>query len=129
MQRAQRVSAFGVSPALQFNSQLTRHRRPENLRRVYARYPIIRASWGSSMLRIVSVFVIALPLAGCGSLIEAIEGPAHAVVDRLPHWAGGPPPDLPPKPTDPRYAAYIAQLEGKATPVAAAAESSLSPLH
>jgi hypothetical protein len=81
------------------------------------------------MLRIFSVFAIVLPLAGCGSLIDAIEGPAHAVVDRLPHWAGGPPPDLPPKPTDPRYADYVAQIEGKAGPVAAAPESALSPLH
>lgn len=81
------------------------------------------------MLRIFLAFVIALPLAGCGSLIEAIEGPAHAIVDHLPHWAGGPPPDMPPKPTDPRYAAYAAQLEGKAPPVAAAEERSLSPLH
>jgi hypothetical protein len=81
------------------------------------------------MLRIFSVLVITLPLAGCGSLIEFIEGPAHAVIDRLPPWAGGPPPGLPPKPTDPRYPAYVAQVEGKVTPVAAAAESSLSPLH
>jgi len=81
------------------------------------------------MLRFFILFAVALPLAGCGSFIEAIEGPAHAIVDRLPPWAGGPPPGLPPKPTDPGYAAYVAQVDGKATPVAAAPESALSPLH
>ena len=70
-------------------------------------------------------------LAGCSSsdmLMEAMKGPAHAIVDHLPEWAGGPPKGLPPRPTDPAYAAYVQKLDGRdaSAPVA---DRTMDPLH
>jgi len=45
-----------------------------------------------------------------------MQTPAHAIIDKLPEWAGGPPKDLPPRPGEPGYAAYELQVEGKAAP-------------
>jgi hypothetical protein len=47
-------------------------------------------------------------LAGCGSISEVIS-------DSWPHWAGGLPPDTPPRPNDPRYDDYIKSIKGLAT--------------
>ena len=58
-----------------------------------------------------------------------MEASMHGVADKLPEWAGGPMKGLPPRPTDPRYAAYKEQIEGKSTSVPVAEQASLSPLH
>ena len=80
---------------------------------------------------VVSLCVVAL-LGGCSAsdkLFDEIHDPIHAVVDKLPEWAGGPPASLPPKPTDPRYAAYRDKIEGKNVDIPTTAQGSLSPLH
>ena len=80
---------------------------------------------------LVSLGVIAL-LGGCSAsdkLFDEMHDPIHAVVDKLPEWAGGPPANLPPKPTDPRYAAYREKLEGKNVETPTAEQGALSPLH
>jgi hypothetical protein len=81
----------------------------------------------------IGLFSIALLLGGCSAsdkLFDAMQAPAHAIIDKLPEWAGGPPKTLPPRPGDPGYAAYELQVEGKAAPAptsqAAAASSSQS---
>ena len=87
---------------------------------------------GDAMFRvIVSLCVVAL-LSGCSAsdkLEGLMEASMHGVADKLPEWAGGPKKDLPPRPTDPRYAAYKDQIEGKNASVPIAEQASLSPLH
>lgn len=46
----------------------------------------------------------ALFLSGCGAINSSLSG---TVADSIPHWAGGLPPGVPPRPTDPKYAAYL----------------------
>jgi hypothetical protein len=53
----------------------------------------------------------ALLLSGCGAINSSLSG---TVADSIPHWAGGLPPDVPPRPSDPKYADYLAKLQGKA---------------
>jgi len=53
----------------------------------------------------------ALLLSGCGAINSSLSG---IVADSIPHWAGGLPPDVPPRPSDPKYADYLAKLQGKA---------------
>jgi hypothetical protein len=72
-------------------------------------------------------------LGGCAAsdkMFESMAGLTHPIVDKLPEWAGGPPQGLPPKPTDPRYAAYKHQIETGETPAASVpAAEPLAPLH
>lgn len=69
------------------------------------------------MIQITTILCLLALLSGCASYDEnfqAMEKEVHAVVDKMPAWASGkPPPDAPPKPSDPAYAAYKAKLEGK----------------
>jgi hypothetical protein len=60
---------------------------------------------------------------------DAIHDPIHAVVDKLPAWAGGRPAELPPAPTDPAYAAYKEKIEGRSVITPTADQTALSPLH
>ena len=53
----------------------------------------------------------ALLLSGCGAINSSLSG---TVADSIPHWAGGLPPDIPPRPSDPKYADYLAKLQAKA---------------
>lgn len=67
---------------------------------------------------------------GCAAsdkMEAAIEKSEHGVADKLPEWAGGPAKGLPPRPTDPGYAAYKRQLEGKAAPAPAPATEPAKP--
>ena len=57
------------------------------------------------MGRIVLIVAVAIALAGCGSISELIS-------DGWPRWAGGLPPDTPPRPDDPRYDDYIKRIKG-----------------
>jgi hypothetical protein len=65
---------------------------------------------------IACLLSLALMLGGCAASdkMEAqMEKAEHGVVDKLPEWAGGPGKGLPPRPTDPGYAAYEREVEGK----------------
>ena len=68
---------------------------------------------------VIGLFSAALLLGGCSAsdkLFELMQAPSRAIIDKLPEWAGGPPKNLPPRPSDPGYAAYELQVEGKAAP-------------
>jgi hypothetical protein len=62
----------------------------------------------SSISMIVSA---ALLLSGCGAINSSLS---TTMADNIPHWAGGLPPDMPPRPSDPKYDDYLAKLQGKA---------------
>ena len=84
------------------------------------------------MVRVVGVLCLALLLGGCSSsdkLFDAMQSQVHGFADKLPEWAGGPPTGLPPRPTDPRYAAYRDQIEGKGASVPTAEQATMNPLH
>ena len=84
------------------------------------------------MFRVAVVLCALALLGGCSAsdkLFDALHDPTHAIVDRLPEWAGGPPVGLPPAPTDPRYAAYKEKLEGRDASVPSAEQAALNPLH
>lgn len=49
-------------------------------------------------------------LAGCGSINEKL---AAGVGDTLPQWAGGLPPDVPPRRGTPQYDEYLKERERK----------------
>jgi len=72
-------------------------------------------------------------LGGCSAsdkMFDSMVGMSHPIVDKLPEWAGGPPQGLPPKPTDPRYAAYKKQIEEGGVPaVSVPRAEQLAPLH
>jgi hypothetical protein len=87
------------------------------------------------MFRLTSVFgilCVASLLGGCSSsdkLFDSMQTQVHGFADKLPEWAGGPPTGLPPRPTDPRYAAYRDQIEGKGASVPTAEQAEIGPLH
>ena len=87
------------------------------------------------MFRVVAILLLfsaALLLGGCSStdkMAKSMEASLHGVADKLPDWAGGPPKGLPPRPTDPGYAAYKLEVEGRATPVPATQHANLAPLY
>jgi hypothetical protein len=57
------------------------------------------------------IIAAALLLSGCGAINSSLSA---TMADNIPHWAGGLPPDAPPRPSDPKYADYLAKLQGKA---------------
>lgn len=57
------------------------------------------------------IIAAALLLAGCGAINSSLSA---TVADSIPHWAGGLPPDVPPRPSDPKYADYLVKPQGKA---------------
>jgi hypothetical protein len=59
---------------------------------------------------IALVIAAASALGGCGSMNTYLT----QSLGELPQWAGGLPPDAPPREGDPRYAAYIEEVRGKA---------------
>ena len=84
------------------------------------------------MFRAVIALCVAALLSGCSAsdkLFDAIQEPMHSIFSKLPDWAGGPPAALPPRPTDPGYAAYKEKLEGKKIETPAAEQDKISPLH
>jgi hypothetical protein len=60
---------------------------------------------------IAVIFVAAVGLGGCGTMNTWLS---DTLGDKVPQWAGGLPPDAPPREGDPRYAAYIEQVRSKA---------------
>jgi hypothetical protein len=61
----------------------------------------------------------ALLLSGCGAINSSLSG---TVANSIPHWAGGLPPDVPPRPSDPKYPDYLAKLQAKAVIAATRAD-------
>jgi hypothetical protein len=60
----------------------------------------------------ISMIIAAAPLlSGCGAINSSLSA---TVADSIPHWAGGLPLDVPPRPSDPKYAEYLTKLQGKA---------------
>jgi hypothetical protein len=77
--------------------------------------------------------LLACGLAGCGTINEKL---AAGMGDYIPQWAGGLPPDAPPRPGTAKYDEYMkererqrlipaAEREQQATPV----QSGLDPVH
>ena len=58
------------------------------------------------------VFAVALPcgLGGCGTINEKIT---PGIVDAIPQWAGGLPPDAPPRPGTAKYDEFMQERERK----------------
>jgi hypothetical protein len=57
------------------------------------------------------IIAAALLLSGCDAINSSLS---ESVTDSIPHWAGGLPPDVPPRATDPKYADYLKKLQAKA---------------
>ncbi len=51
------------------------------------------------------LMVACLPLASCASNSQSV----YNAIDMIPHWAGGEPPGIPPRPGTPEYQAYVAK--------------------
>jgi hypothetical protein len=89
-----------------------------------------------SLLRISTLVVLALVacgLSGCGTINANL---AAGVSDTLPHWAGGMPPDVPPRPGTAKYDEYMKERERKRLEPAQpkdeagnASSSSIDPIH
>jgi hypothetical protein len=62
---------------------------------------------GRMVLIVAVAILLGGMLAGCGSISELIS-------DSWPNWAGGLPPDTPPRPDDPRYDDYLKRIKGQA---------------
>ncbi|RED38014.1 hypothetical protein BJ123_10593 [Rhodopseudomonas thermotolerans] len=59
-------------------------------------------------VRIVGAVVMLGALTGCGSINSALT---TGMADYVPQWAGGLPPDAPPRPGTARYDAYMQEQE------------------
>ena len=84
------------------------------------------------MVRVIGILCVASLPCGCSSsdkLFDTMQAGVHGFADKLPEWAGGPPAGMPPRPTDPGYAAYRDQIEGKGASVPTAEQAAISPLH
>ena len=89
---------------------------------------------------ILAVALAGLALGGCSSINEKL---AAGVGDTLPQWAGGLPPDVPPRRGTPQYDEYVKERERKrlepaaanaaasasASPAASSAQQPLDPVH
>ena len=61
-----------------------------------------------SMMQLL-ILVVSTALAGCASGQGSAAGLAAGVADAVPHWMGGMPPDVPPRPGTPEYEAWQAE--------------------
>jgi len=89
-------------------------------------------STGSRLLTLFSLALLTCSLGGCGTINANL---AAGVSDTLPHWAGGLPPDAPPRPGSAKYDEFMRERERKrleAAPPkdeAGAASASLQAIH
>jgi len=82
---------------------------------------------------LLAVALLACGLGGCGTINEKI---ANGMGDYVPQWAGGLPPDVPPRRGTPQYEEYMKEQERKrlqpaanANAAASSPASSLDPVH
>jgi len=74
---------------------------------------------------IVAVGLPACALGGCGSINERL---AAGISDTLPHWAGGLPPDAPPRPGTAKYEEFMRERERqRLEPAASREQTAQSP--
>jgi hypothetical protein len=90
-------------------------------------------STGSRLLTLIDLALLACSLGGCGTINANL---AAGVSDTLPHWAGGLPPDVPPRPGSAKYEEFMRERERKRLEAAPPKEdadrtssSSLDPVH
>jgi hypothetical protein len=86
--------------------------------------------------RILALLLVSLVLSGCGAINEKLAAGAG---DFLPQWAGGMPPDVPPRRGTPQYDEYMKEQESKrlqapgsataGASIPATPATSLDPLH
>jgi hypothetical protein len=89
-------------------------------------------STGSRLLTLVGLALMTCCLGGCGTINANL---AAGISDTLPHWAGGMPADVPPRPGTAKYDEFMRERERKrleAPPPkddAGAASASLEAIH
>jgi hypothetical protein len=67
-------------------------------------------STGSRPFALIGLALLACGLSGCGTINANL---AAGVSDTLPHWAGGLPPDVPPRPGSAKYEEFMKERERK----------------
>jgi hypothetical protein len=90
-------------------------------------------STGCRLLTLVGLALLTCSLGGCGTINANL---AAGISDYVPHWAGGLPPDAPPRPGSAKYDEFMQERERKrleAPPpkdeAGAAAPASLQGIH
>jgi hypothetical protein len=86
-----------------------------------------------SFFAFLGLALVTSSLGGCGAINGYL---ANGVADYVPHWAGGLPPDAPPRPGTAKYDEFIRERERKRPEAAApkgdgdrTSSSSLDPVH
>jgi hypothetical protein len=64
----------------------------------------------SRSLALIGLALVASSLGGCGTINGYL---ANGMGDYIPHWAGGLPPDAPPRPGTAKYEEFIRERERK----------------
>jgi hypothetical protein len=67
-------------------------------------------STGSRLLTLIVLALLTCSVGGCGAINANL---AAGVSDTLPHWAGGLPPDVPPRPGSAKYEEFMRERERK----------------
>lgn len=62
------------------------------------------------LLTLIAAALVACGLSGCGTINANL---AAGISDTLPHWAGGMPADVPPRPGTAKYDEYMREREKK----------------
>jgi hypothetical protein len=82
---------------------------------------------------LIALLLVACGLGGCGTVNGYL---ANSMGEYVPHWAGGLPPDAPPRPGTAKYDAFMQERERKRMEPAVPKEdadktssSSLDPVH
>jgi hypothetical protein len=89
-------------------------------------------SYGSRLFALIGLALLTCGLGGCGTINANL---AAGISDTLPQWAGGLPPDAPPRPGSAKYDEFMRERERKrleAAPPkddAGAASASLEAIH
>jgi hypothetical protein len=89
-------------------------------------------SYGSRLFTLIGLALLTCGLGGCGTINANL---AAGISDTLPNWAGGLPPDAPPRPGSAKYEEFMKERERKrleAPPPkdeAGAASASLQAIH
>lgn len=85
---------------------------------------------GSRLFTLIGLALLTCGLSGCGSINANL---AAGISDTLPQWAGGLPPDAPPRPGTAKYEEFMRERERKRLeappPKEAGASASLDAIH